>query len=240
MSPKAQRVIDQLDNLRQKWWVFTMLSSTVWAMSVSLSIFLLFACLDSFFRFSQFFLGIGLAVWFLSTVGLVGFVLRRIMLCQRSLEGTARCVETENPELESHLINLIQLSHDERNVDQTFCRAAVDQAANRVDSFAFEKVTVRETRFRRFLYSLQTPRDFAEACGVLGFLLFLSILGSALLPNWSSAAGRLTKPWEFVPSVGDVKIDVKPGSVEVLLGTPLEISAETDEPVTETPFSAML
>ncbi len=240
MSPNAQRVIDRLDQLRQKWWVFTMLSSTVWAVSASLALFLLFACLDSFFRFSQLALGIGLVAWLLSTVGLVGFVLRRIMISQRSLEGTARCVETENPELESNLINLVQLSQDERNVDREFCRAAVDQAAKQVDSFPFDKVTVRETRFRRFLYSLQTPRDFVEACCVLGLLLFLSVLGSAMLPNWSSAAGRLAKPWEFVPSVGNVKIDVKPGNTEVLLGTPLEITAETDEPLTETPFSALL
>ena len=240
MSPKAQNVIDRLDNLRQKWWVFTMLSSTVWALSASLFLFLLFACLDSLFRFSQLFLGIGLVVWLLTTVGLVGFVMRRIMLSQRSLEGTARCVETENPELESHLINLVQLSQDERNVDREFCRAAVDQAANRVENLTFDKVTVRETRFRRFLYSLQTPQDFAEACCVLALLLCLSVLGSMMLPNWSSAAGRFVKPWEFVPSVGNVKISVNPGNTEVLLGTPLEIIAETNEPVTETPLTAML
>jgi len=240
MSPKAQKIIDRLDGLRQKWWVFTMLSSTVWALSASLFLFLLFACLDSLFRFSQLFLGIGLAVWLLSTIGLVGFALRRIMVSQRSLEGTARCVETENLELESDLINLVQLSQDDRNVDQEFCRAAVEQAAGRADSVSFDNVAAKETRFRRFLYSLQTPRDFAEACCVLGLLLLLSVLGSALLPNWSSAASRLAKPWEFVPSVGNVKINVKPGNTEVLLGTPLEIMVETDEPLTETPLSALL
>jgi len=240
MSPKAQRIIDRLDHLRQKWWVFTMLSSTVWAVSASLFLFLLFACLDSIFRFSQLFLGIGLGVWLLSTVCLVTFVLRRIMVSQRSLEGTARCVETENPELESNLINLIQLSSDQRNVDREFCRAAVDQAAGRADNVSFDNVAVKETRFRRFLYSLQTPRDFVEACCILFLLIGLSILGGVLLPNWSSAAGRFTQPWKFVPSVGDVKINVKPGDVEVLLGTPLEITVETDEPVTETPFTALL
>ena len=241
MSPKAQKVIDRLDHLRQKWWVFTMLSSTVWAMSASLFLFLLLACLDSLFLFSQVFLGIGLSVWLLSTICLVTFVLRRIMGCQRSLEGTARCVETENPELESHLINLVQLSSDQRNVDRDFCRAAVDQAAGRADSVSFDNVAAKETRFRRFLYSLQTPRDFVEACCVLAFFLFLSFLGSAMLPNWSSAASRFTQPWKFVPSVGSVKITaVKPGDKEILLGTSLEITVETDEPITDTPFTATL
>ncbi len=240
MSPNVQQVIDRLDQLRQKWWVFTLLSSAVWAASASLALFLAIALLDSFFRFPQSVLGTGLALWLVATIGLIWFVIRRILISQRSLEGTARCVETENPELESNLINLVQLSQDERNVDKDFCRAAVEQAASKVSGFPFDKLAVRESRFRRFLYSLQNSRDLAEACGVLGFLLLLSILGSSLLPNWSSAAGRLTKPWEFVPSVGNVKIDLKPGNTEVLLGTPLEVIADTDEPVSPMPLSARL
>jgi hypothetical protein len=185
-------------------------------------------------------LAVGFAVWILTTVGLLTFVIRRVVISQRSLEGTARCLEAENPELESYLINLVQLSGDTNNVDRNFCRAAVEQAAKTVDTFPFESVTSKETRFRRFLYSLQTPRDFLEACFVLIFLSVLAFIGSSVFPNWSSAASRLTKPWDFVPSVGTVQIEVKPGNTEVLIGSSLQIIAETEEPVAEKPFTATL
>jgi hypothetical protein len=230
MSPTAKNVMDRLDQLRQKWWIFTFLSSAVWAASASLGLFLIFAVIDAFFRLPQALLAVGFGIWLLTSFSLILFVVRRVLLSQRTLEGTARCLESENPELESYLINLVQLSNDTENVDRGFCRAAVEQAANKLDSFPFESVSSRESRFRRFLYSLQTPRDFIEACTCLIVLSVLAFLGSSLFPNWSSAASRLTKPWEFVPSVGNVKIEVKPGDVEVLLGSPLEIVAETEEP----------
>lgn len=240
MSPVAQNIINRLDQLRQKWWMFTLLSSAVWAISASLGLFLIFALIDTFFRLSQTMLAVGLGVWLLTTISLLTFVIRRVVISQRSLEGTARCLEAENPELESYLINLVQLSNDTENVDRGFCRAAVEQAAKTVDTFPFESVASKETRFRRFLYSLQTPRDFLEACVCLLFLSVLAFIGSSVFPNWSSAANRLTKPWDFVPSVGTVQIEVKPGHTEVLLGSPLQVIAETEEPVTEKPFSATL
>ncbi|MGL4594332.1 MAG: hypothetical protein ACRCUY_06345 [Thermoguttaceae bacterium] len=240
MSPIAQRVIDRLDLLRQSWWVFTFLSSAIWAMSVSLSLFLLFVLTDVFFRLPQALLAVGFGLWFLTTIALIFFVIRRVLLSQRSLEGTARCVESGYPELESHLINLVQLSQDTSNVDRGFCRAAVDQAAQRLGDFPFEQTAKKQTRFRRFLYSLQTPQDLIEACVVLLFLGVIAILGSSLFPTWTSAASRFTKPWDFVPTVGTVKIDVQPGNTEILIGSPLTITALTDEPVTKTPFTAKL
>ncbi|MDR2115162.1 MAG: hypothetical protein LBP87_02150 [Planctomycetaceae bacterium] len=240
MSPVAQNIINRLDQLRQKWWIFTLLSSSVWAISASLSLFMIFAFIDTFFRLPQTILAIGFTIWLLTTIGLLAFVVRRVVISQRSLEGTARCLEAENPELESHLINLVQLSNDTENVNRGFCRAAIEQAAKTVETFPFESATSKETRFRRFLYSLQTPRDFLEACVCLIFLSILAFIGSSVFPNWSSAANRLTQPWDFVPSVGTVQIEVKPGNTEVLLGTSLQIIAETEEPVSEKPFTATL
>ncbi|MDR0338621.1 MAG: hypothetical protein LBI18_16235, partial [Planctomycetaceae bacterium] len=240
MSPIAQNVINRLDQLRQKWWMFTLLSSAIWAISASLGLFLIFALIDTFFRLPQTLLAVGFAVWLVTTVGLLTFVIRRVVISQRSLEGTARCLEAENPELESYLINLVQLSGDTENVNRGFCHAAIEQAAKTVDSFPFESTTSKETRFRRFLYSLQTPRDFLEACLVLILLSVLAVVGSSVFPNWSSAASRLTKPWDFVPSVGTVQIDVKPGNTEVLIGNSLQIIAETEEPASEKPLTATL
>ncbi|MDR0870069.1 MAG: hypothetical protein LBN39_04680, partial [Planctomycetaceae bacterium] len=241
MSPSVQSVIDKLDQLRQKWWMFTFLASAVWALSVSLALFLLFAAADALFRLPQTGLAAGFGIWLFTTVALLVFVIRRVMRSQRSIEGTARCLEVEHPELESYLINLVQLSNDTQNIDKNFCRAAVEQAARNVSTFPFDKISSKETRWQRFVYSLQTPRDFLEASAFLVLLSILAFLGGSFFPNWSSAANRLTKPWNFVPSVGRVKIkDVKPGNTEVLLGCPLEITVETEEPAVEKPFSATL
>ncbi|MCL2742747.1 MAG: hypothetical protein FWE67_02740 [Planctomycetaceae bacterium] len=235
MSTSAQNVINRLDQLRQKWWIFTLLASAVWAASCSLALFLLFAVADAIFRLPQSFLIAGFSIWGITTVTLVALVIRRVVKSQRSLEGTARCLESELPELESNLINLIQLANDKDNEDKAFCRAAVDQAAKNVQNVPLENAVKKETRFRRFLYALQTPQDLLEAAACLVFLGILALLGSTVFPNWSSAAGRLTKPWDFVPSVGDVKIAVSPGNTDVLAGTPLDIFAETDEPAPTSP-----
>ncbi|MDR3199604.1 MAG: hypothetical protein LBU34_17180 [Planctomycetaceae bacterium] len=240
MSPTVQNVINRLDQLRQKWWIFTLLSSAVWAISASLGLFMIFALIDTFLRLPQTILAAGFIIWLLTTIALLTFVIRRLVISQRSLEGTARCLEAENPILESHLINLVQLSNDTENVDRGFCRAAIEQAAQTVEKFPFESVTSKETRFRRFLYSLQTPRDFLEACVCLIFLSVLAFLGNSVFPNWSSAANRLTKPWDFVPSVGTVRIEVQPGNTEVLIGTSLQVIAETEEPVAEKPLTVTL
>ncbi|MDR2438368.1 MAG: hypothetical protein LBE12_03210 [Planctomycetaceae bacterium] len=240
MSPIVQDVINRLDQLRQKWWIFTLLSSTIWAVSASLCLFMIFAFIDTFFRLPQSLLALGFTIWLLTTIGFLTFVIRRVIISQRSLEGTARCLEAENPTLGSHLINLVQLSNDTENINRGFCRAAIEQAAKAVETFPFESATAKETRFRRFLYSLQTPRDFLEACVCLIILSLLALIGGSVFPNWSSAANRLTTPWEFVPSVGAVRIEVQPGDTDVLIGSSLQVIAETEEPVSENPFTATL
>ena len=40
MSPAAENVIERLDGARQKWWLFSLLSTTVLASSLSFGIFL--------------------------------------------------------------------------------------------------------------------------------------------------------------------------------------------------------
>ena len=47
MSPAADGVVRRLDAARQKWWIFTLLSTTVLAVCISLGTLLLFMLSDA-------------------------------------------------------------------------------------------------------------------------------------------------------------------------------------------------
>ncbi|NLS91668.1 MAG: hypothetical protein GXX96_05750 [Planctomycetaceae bacterium] len=241
MSPAAERIIDRVDATRQQWWVFTLLSTAVWAISISFGAALAFMLADALIRFSQGMLASLLAVWAGLTLFLAVFVLRRITRSQRSIEATARCLETEYPELGSSLINVIQLSSDTKNESRRFCEAAVNEAAAHAARIRFEDAANHETRWRRFRFCMQTPRDLVESLAILAVLFAIGFTSHWISPNISSAAGRLMQPWQFVPSVGSVEIlEVTPGDTEVLLGDSLQITAEiVDRPEGE-PYPATL
>ena len=52
MSP-ADTIIQRLDAARQKWWLFTLLSTTAAAGCVSLALMLAFLLGDAYLQFSQ-------------------------------------------------------------------------------------------------------------------------------------------------------------------------------------------
>ncbi|MCR4415500.1 MAG: hypothetical protein NUV77_24075, partial [Thermoguttaceae bacterium] len=239
MSPAAENIIHRLDSTRQKWWLFTLLSTAVLATAISFGVLLLFMVTDALVRFSQVWLAVLFLGWLAVTVGLVVLVGRRLARNDRSLEATARRIEAEIPELGSDLINLVQLSQGAKNGDDAFCEAAISHAAARVRGVRFDEAATKESRWRRFLYCMQTPRDLAESFGLLGFVIAVAIACSMLIPNWGSAANRLLKPWDFVPSVGKVKIRVAPGNIEVLVGSSLDIVGEVVG-ADGTPHAAML
>ncbi len=229
MSPVAQSVIQRLDAARQKWWLFTLLSTAVLAMCVSFGALLVCMVLDALVRFPQGLLAAMFVTWLGLTVTLIVMLCRRLMRGQRSLEATARCVEAELPELGSDLINLVQLSGDTKNENRGFCEVAVSEAATRLRQVRFEAAAAKETRWRRFRYCLQTPRDFGESVAVLGFLVVLALVCQLLMPNLGSAANRLMEPWKFVPSVGKVRIvAVRPGNTEIMVGAGLDVEAEVE------------
>ncbi len=241
MSPAAERIIDRLDATRQQWWIFTLLSTAVWAISVSFGVALAFMLADAAARFSQGILAVLMGVWVAVTIFLAIFLLRRITRSQRTIEATARCIETEFPELGSSLINVVQLSSDTKNESRAFCEAAVNEAAAQADRIRFENAARHETRWRRFLYCMQCPRDLAESILVFVLLFAIGLLSQWLNPNLGSAAGRLMQPWKFVPSVGSLKIvEVTPGDTEVLLGESLEIGAVIVDRSDGEPYPATL
>ena len=140
-------------------------------------------------------------------------------------------MEAEFPDVGSHLINLVQLANDHKNVSQVFCQAAVNQAAAQVSGMAFTAAATKQSRWRRFRHCMQMPRDLTESFIVLVALGVIALLCGTRLPNWASAAERLMTPWRFVPSVGSVEIvSVKPGNADLLIGSSLEIVAEINNP----------
>lgn len=240
MSPAAQEILERLDGTRQKWWLFTLFSTAVLAACLSFGVLLVFMLADALLKFSQGPLAVMFGLWLVVTAGLLVLVGRRLARSERTLEATARRVEVEYPELGSDLINLVQLAGDDKNGDPAFCDAAVRQAVQKVGQVHFDRAATRESRFARFLYCMQTPRDAVEACSLLGVLVFLAVLGHMMIPSWGSAANRLLKPWSFVPSVGSVKIvSITPGNTEVLVGSSVEVTAEIKNPE-KAPYEATL
>jgi hypothetical protein len=241
MFPVADGILRRLDAARQKWWFFTMLTTAALAVCVSLATMLLFMGLDALLKLPQMMLAALFLIWLALTVALIWGASRRLVRGQRGLEATARRVEAEFPELDSELINLVQLSEDTKNENRAFCEAAVRQAANRIGVMQFDTAADRETRWRRFCYCMQTPRDFTESLALLGVLLAITVGCHLLIPNWGSAASRLLSPWEFVPSIGKTgEIVVTPENREVLVGASVEITGtiknETAQPQKATLF----
>lgn len=226
MSAAAETIIQRLDAARQKWWFFTLLTTTVMAACLSLAAMLVFLLGDALLRFSQIALWVMFLTWLALTVALLVAISRRLLRSQRSLEATARRVESEYPELGSSLINLVQLSSEARNGDPVFCAAAVDWAAAEIGSLRFEAAAARESRWRRFLCCMQTPRDLAESLLALLLLAAVAVLCHWLIPTFGSATSRLMTPWSLLPSVGSVEIKVTPGDTDVMLGAGLEVAAE--------------
>jgi len=232
MSPQADTVIARLERARVSWWRCSLVSGLVLAGAFVLAVFAAFALVDALLGLPQSGLLALFVGWSLLTVGAVVALLLRLRRCRRSLSATARRVEIEMPELESHLINLVQFAssafHRNRNGEtgDPFRRAALNEAAAAMTDVAFEEAAARSSRRRRFMLAMLTPRDTIEAWAVLAAIVGLTVGLGAAVPTWPSAIRRLARPWEFIPTVGSVKIiNVAPGDTEVLMGSGLEVTA---------------
>jgi len=231
MPPDAEKVLDRLDGARQKWWFCTLLSTTILACAVSLALLLAFMLGDAYARFSQMILVSLFFVWLGVNAILILVVGRRLLRGQRTMAATARRVESQSPELGSNLINLVQLSEDTESDGAAFRRAAVNQAAAEIADVRFDKAAKKQSRLKRFIFCMQTPRDLFEAIVFLLLLVAAAVFCYFSIPSWGSTVERMLKPWEFVPSVGTVgQIEVTPGDIEVLMDSSVEITGKIRNP----------
>jgi hypothetical protein len=175
-------------------------------------------------------------VWALMAAGALATTVLWLWRGRRSLAATARQVELEMPEVESHLINLVQFSADGQGQGtgpdpDPFRQAAVAEAAAAVRDIPLEQAGAHTSRRRRLALAMQTPRDAVEASAVLAVVVALAVLLGTIVPTMGSSLRRLARPWTFVPAVGALKIiKVIPGNTEVLMGSGLEVSALVKDP----------
>jgi hypothetical protein len=117
MSPQAAPVIARLDRTRRQWWICSLTTGLLFVSALALGLYGAFALVDALIGLSQRGLLILFVGWALLTAGALGATALWLRRARRSLAATARQVELEMPELESHLINLVQFSADGQGTD---------------------------------------------------------------------------------------------------------------------------
>lgn len=241
MSPLVETVLSRLEDARQRWWVFSLLCNVLLVISVSLGLLVLFILLDVWLLLSQAALAVLFVIWCATTVALLMSTAWRVLRRQRSLEAAARRVEVSFPELGSDLINLLQLVRSSNGAPEAFRKAAIIEAAARVQRVPFQAAARKHSRWSRWRLGLQTPRDLIEFSLLLFAVVAVTVLCSIAIPTWKSAADRLFRPWTFVPQVGEVRIlEVSPGNTQVLKGTQLQVTARIARPENFRPEGRLL
>ncbi|MGO9465274.1 MAG: hypothetical protein ACLQVF_14115 [Isosphaeraceae bacterium] len=231
MSPQAEAVTSRLRITRRYWWTYSLWSGLILATCASLAVLTIFVLADALFKLRQGALAGLFAAWAVLTLSALVFQALRLKRGRRTLAGTARRVELAFPELESHLINIVQFAEQDGASPAPFRQAALAQAATAVADFPFVSAASKESRWRRFTLCLQTPRDLVESCLLLAGILMLVLLLNGLVPTWASSTRRLLHPLSYVPSVGSVKIvKVSPGDADVRIGSSLQIAAQIENP----------
>ena len=220
-----------------RWRTFSLWTAVVLATGASLGILGLFILADALFRLPQSMLAALFLAWAGVSLAALSFLIGRLRRGRRSLAATARRVELAFPELESHLINIVQFAERRRFLEtDPFRQAALAQAAAAVGDFSFDRAATRESRMRRFALCMQTPRDLLESSLVLVAILGIALVMNAIVPAWASSTRRLLHPFTFVPSVGSVKIvKVTPGDAEVLIGSGLRSPPRSTNPAPQAP-----
>ena len=210
MSPEA--VIRRLDVACQKWWFFTLLTTTVLAGCLCFAFLLSLMTVDAFVRFNQIGLAVALGVWLTTTLALAVVVGRRLLRNHRGLEGAARRVEAEFPELGSRLDQ-----HRPTGRRQTRRGSSVPRGGRQRRGGAGRTVPFR-LRGQPAVSQAAFPLLHADAARSGRVALPVGDprrrrLGlPPLHSTWGSAASRLMAPWQFVPAVGKVEIlRVSPG-----------------------------
>ncbi|MBN1853236.1 MAG: hypothetical protein JW829_10950 [Pirellulales bacterium] len=231
MFPAAESTIRRLDDARQRWWFYSFLCGLLLAVAISIAALVIVVLADVLMQLPLGWLRLLFVTWFGTSAALLWRTIRRSIKHPRSLEGAARRVELSFPDLDSSLINLIQLSRSADRGTDSFQQSAITEVVSQASHVPFFRAAYQHSRWARWRLGLHTARDLAESIAVAGLMIgFLGFLALAI-PKWSSSLERLMTPWRFVPQVGLVEIiEVTPGDTRVLIGTPLTITAKIAKP----------
>jgi len=231
MSPQAEAVTSRLRNTGRDWWTYSLCTGIILTACGSVAVLTVFVLADALVKLPQRLLGGLFISWAIATAAGLLYQVFRLKRGRRTLAGTARRVELAFPELESHLINIVQFGEQDGMSSAPFRQAALAQAATAVGDFPFVQAAAKENRWRRFALCMQTPRDLFESFLLFGGILALALVLNGLVPTWASSTRRLLHPFSFVPSVGSVKIvGVSPGDADVLVGSSLQVAAQIENP----------
>lgn len=176
-------VIDRLEGLRSQWWLFSTLCTFVWALIASLTLLALLVLLNLIVPLPTVLLRWSFVLWTGTSVALMAGGVLRALRSQRSLEAAARRIEMTFPQLENHLISLVQWS-DMGEPPDGFRQEAIRQSAEHVAGAPIETAADFQTRRARWRLRLQTPQDLLESIGILATELAVLFLLS-FLPQWS-------------------------------------------------------
>ena len=226
-----ETILEQFDRLADDWTMWSILTGTVVAGSITVAGLMLAVVLDMTFQFEAGARAIVLGVWVVASVAALLVFLVRAMRQRRTHDGMARRLEQIFPQLSSDLINLVQLSRDHTTASATLKSHALHQAAVHAAKVPLETAASQLSIRDRFRLCMQTPRDLA---GAIAVCLMLALCGGILhrsFPAWPNSVYRLFRPGQFVPAIGKVRItEVTPGNCELLSGSPFNILASVENP----------
>ena len=157
MNPQVEVVTSRLRQTWLRWRTFSLWTAVVLSAVASVGILALFVLADALFRLPQSMLAVSFLAWAGASLTTFSFLIARLRRGRRTLAGTARRVELAFPELESHLINIVQFAERDGSSADPFRQAALVQAAAAVADFSFDRVATRESRWRRFASACKRP-----------------------------------------------------------------------------------
>ena len=221
MSPAAENVIERLDATRQKWWLVSLLASTVLAACGSVGLFMGFMAADALMGLPRLWLVAMAAAWTLVTVAMAVAVGRRLLRGQRRLGGhrpagrnrvsrAGQQPDQSGAAFRRHTacacyIGLGRHTECAEHPSRTWIRRSARRPCGRrpaVDRVRFDRAAAKESRWRRFVHCMQTPRDLAESFLVLAVLAAVALLGPALAAQLGLGVCAALGPLGVCPLAG--------------------------------------
>lgn len=197
-----------------------MIRGTAYVVALVLASILMYLAIDALFSIeSQWIRGIMLLVLAILGTGSCWLFILRSRPTKNDLLNAAWKIEDQCPELEERLLSTVQLLGN----DAAKCAGSeqlIDALANEAAA-GLEQVDPGEMKDHSTIY----PVSIATALMCTALLIVLIWPGTVL-----SSLGNLVMPWR-IPPVAPLQVHIEPGSVSIVKGQPISITAKFDEPV---------